>query len=100
MKSFYYRKLQENLSLIICSLFMAIFCVIISYPGIFYSDSYARVETADKIRGAISMLLAGQRDAIEIRSWITVIPSCLMAVCKMITGNIATYTFLQAFAFL
>lgn len=78
---------------------MAIFCVLISYPGIFYSDSYARVETADKIRGAVSMLLAGQRDAIEIRSWITVIPSCLMAVCKMVTGNIASYTFLQAFAF-
>ncbi|MBR5565039.1 MAG: hypothetical protein IKW08_02615 [Roseburia sp.] len=99
MKSFYYRKLQENLGLIVWSLVMAIFCVLISYPGIFYSDSYARVETADKIRGAISLLLAGQRDAIEIRSWITVIPSCMMAVCKMITGNIASYTFLQAFAF-
>ena len=98
-KSFYYQKLRENTGIIAWGLAMAAFCVLISYPGIFYSDSYARVETADKVRGAISMLFSGQRDAIEIRSWITVIPSFFMALSKIITGNIAGYTFLQAAAF-
>lgn len=97
--SYYYRKLKENLSLIVGSLVIAVFCVLISYPGIFYSDSYARVETADKIRASIGMLLSGERDTIEIRSWLTVIPSIFMVACKVIVGNIAGYTLLQAFAF-
>lgn len=97
--SYYMKKVRENSAIIAWSLLMAGFCVIISYPGIFYSDSYARVETADKVRAAISMLFSGQRDAIAIRSWITVIPSVFMAICKILTGNIAFYTFVQAFSF-
>lgn len=97
--SYYTQKVKDNLAIIVWSLLMTGFCVIISYPGIFYSDSYARVETADKVRAAISMLFSGQKDAIEIRSWITVIPSVFMAICKILTGNIAFYTFIQAFSF-
>lgn len=99
MNSYYVQKIKDNLAIIVWSLLMTGFCVVISYPGIFYSDSYARVETADKIRAAMSMLFSGQGDAIEIRSWITVIPSVFMAVCKILTGNIAFYTFVQAFSF-
>lgn len=84
--------------IVVCSLLMAGFCVIISYPGIFYSDSYVRVENADKIRAAISALFTGG-EAIEIHSWLTIIPSVFMAICKIVTGNIAFYTFIQAFFF-
>lgn len=98
--SFYYKKVRENAVIIFASLLIAMFCVLISYPGILYSDSYGRVDTADKVRVAINLLLSGQRALIEpIECWITLVPSVFIAIARMLTGNIATYTLAQSFAF-
>lgn len=98
--SFYYKKIRENSLLIFMSLLIAIVCVLISYPGILYSDSYGRVDTADKVRVAINLLLSGQYERIEpMECWITLVPSIFIALAKMLTGNIATYTLAQSFAF-
>jgi len=98
--SFYIKKIKENSGLIIWSLLIAVFFLLISYPGILYSDSYGRVDTADKLRNSINLLLAGRRNEMPlIECWITLVPSIFIAASKMLTGNIAAYTFAQCFSF-
>ena len=98
-KSYYIQKLKENMNIIIISFLMALFCTFITYPGVWYSDSYTRVSFADTILDCMRKFFMGQRNSIVASSWLTVIPSFYMAICKFLTGNIATYTFLQATLF-
>ena len=98
--SFYWKKVKENFLLIFFSFFVSVGCVLISYPGIFYSDSYGRVWIADELRTSIKLLLTGQADLMETTEcWFSVVPSFLMAICRGFTGNLATYTLAQSFSF-
>ena len=58
-ESFYRKKVNENITIIFSSILIAIACVFISYPGIFYSDSYGRIDMADEFRNSINLLLTG-----------------------------------------
>lgn len=99
-ESFYKKKLNENIAIIMVCLIVAILCLLISYPGILYSDSYGRVDTAKKLRESINLLLAGRRSEMPlIECWITMVPSVFIALSIMFTGNIAAYTLAQCFSF-
>ena len=98
-QSFFVQKCKENKNLIIASLILAIICTFITYPGIWYSDSYSRVDFSDTVLDCIKKVLLGQRVSINVSSWLTVVPSFYIAICKFFTGNIAMYTFFQATLF-
>lgn len=87
--SYYYKNLCRYSRVFFLSMILAICCTLITYPGIFYSDSYTRIHISTEI-------MYGDKD---IHSWLTPVPSYFMAVCTFLTGNIAFYTFLQAFVF-
>lgn len=78
---------------------LSIICTIITYPGIFYSDSYVRLEFSNEIIDALKEIMLGNRSDINMESWLTVVPSFFIAICKLITGNIAFYTVMQSFMF-
>ena len=78
---------------------LALLCTLISYPGIWYSDSYVRVTTGEAVLNAIVKTLTGQRFPLETGNAFTIIPSFFMAVSQGLTGHVALYTFMQAFAF-
>ena len=98
-KSFYIQKIKNNKNIIIGSLFLAILCTLITYPGIWYSDSYGRYNMSLTIGKCLKMILNGQRNLINVSCWLTVVPSFFMEFFKVITGNIAAYTVFQAFMF-
>ena len=98
-KSFYIQKIKNNKNIIIGSLFLAILCTLITYPGIWYSDSYSRYNMSLTIGKCLKMILNGQRNLINVSCWLTVVPSFFMEFFKVITGNIAAYTVFQAFMF-
>lgn len=97
--SFYVQTIKDNKNLIICSIVLALICTFISYPGIWYSDSYSRVGAVNVVYNCAWKVVTGHRSEIVASSWITIVPSFFMAACKLITGNIASYTCLQAFVF-
>ncbi len=78
---------------------LALLCTLISYPGIWYSDSYVRVTTGGAVLNAVVKTLTGHRAPLETGNAFTVIPSFFMAVSQGLTGHVALYTFVQAFAF-
>ena len=78
---------------------LALICTLISYPGIWYSDSYVRVTTGQAVLNAIIKTLTGQRFPLETGNAFTIIPSFFMALSQGLTGHVALYTFMQAFAF-
>lgn len=98
-KSFYIKKMKENSSIWAWSIMLALLCTLISYPGIWYSDSYGRVDYANVVLSCGWKVLTGQRSSISAQSWVTIIPSFFMAASKAVTGNVVGYTCLQAFAF-
>ena len=76
--SFYLKKIKNNKNLIFFSLVLAVLCTLITYPGIWYSDSYGRYNMALSIGKSIKMILNGQRNLINISSWLTIVPSFFM----------------------
>ncbi len=70
------------------ALLLAVILTFITYPGIIYSDSYSRLGFAT------SILQGGYHS-----TWLTPIPSFVMAFCYHFVNNWAFYTFLQAFFF-
>ena len=78
---------------------LALLCTLISWPGIWYSDSYVRVDTASAILDAIAKTLTGHRYHLETGNWFTVIPSFFIAVSLGLTDRAVLYIFGQAFAF-
>ncbi len=73
----------------IYALILSITLTLITYPGIFYSDSYVRLDYAKYL------LQGGTYDI-----WLTPTPSLLMAICYFFVNNWAFYTFLQSFFFM
>lgn len=79
----------------LCMFFLAVgmglLCTIITWPGIFYSDSYGRWQMA---RDLTKLNFATQDD------WLSVPPQLFMAaVYWLFGGSYAAYTFLQATAY-
>lgn len=80
-----------NKNIIIISLLLAIICTLISYPGFLYTDSYTRIENAQKL------LEINKPETII--SWLTTIPSFSIALSLKLVGNISLYTLTKAFLF-
>lgn len=99
-QNYYVRKLDENRGILFCALVLALLCTFISYPGIWYSDSYGRVNFANVIKKDAKLLLTGEGISEASQNWLTVVPSFFMAISKYLTGHVALYTFAQSFAFL
>ena len=78
---------------------LALLCTFVTYPGIWYSDSYVRVETGKAAFNAVVKTLIGQGRPLQTRNHFTLIPSFAMIPSLAITGHVGLYTFLQAFAF-
>ncbi len=78
---------------------LALFCTFVTYPGIWYSDSYVRVETGKAAFNAVVKTLTGQGRVLETRNHFTLIPSFAMIPSLALTGHVGLYTFVQAFAF-
>ena len=78
---------------------LALLCTLISYPGIWYSDSYVRVATGNAILEAVIRTIKGQRMPLYTDNAFTVIPSFFMAISQLLAGHTGLYTFAQAFAF-
>ena len=78
---------------------LALLCTLISYPGIWYADSYVRVATGNAVLQAVIRTLKGQRMPLYTDNAFTVIPSFFMAVSQLLVGHTGLYTFAQAFAF-
>ena len=93
--------LEKNVyrPILMLSLFLALLCTFITYPGIFYSDSYVRVHTGYAVLNSIVKTITGHRMILETGNAFTVIPSFLIAVSYGLTGHVGFYTFFQAFLF-
>ncbi len=99
MKGYYARRIAANRAVWLGSAVLALLCTLISYPGIWYSDSYVRVTTGSAVLAAVVRTLTGQRAPIFTGNAFTVTPSFFMAVSQGLTGHVALYTFAQAFGF-
>lgn len=97
--TYYGRKARENRSVWCWSGLLALLCTFISYPGIWYSDSYVRVATGSAVLNAVVKTLTGHRFVLETGNAFTVIPSFFLAASLGMTGHVGVYTFVQAFSF-
>lgn len=78
---------------------LALLCTLISYPGIWYSDSYVRVATGNAVLHTVLNTLLGRGAPLDTGNAFSVIPSFFMALSIGATGHVGLYTFAQAFAF-
>ena len=60
----------------------------ITYPGIWYSDSYQRAKTA--------VQLLSQPDHSSMGSYLSLLPELVIDLCLEFTGSYAFYTWMQA----
>ena len=60
----------------------------ITYPGIWYSDSYQRAKTAVE--------LLSQADHASMGSYLSLLPELVIDLCLELTGSYAFYTWMQA----
>ena len=97
MRSLYLNALRNRKTVWAWSLILAIACTFISYPGIWYSDSYVRVTTAEAVANAIEKTLIGRGKPLETGNAFTVIPSFFMALSYAAMGQFGLYTLIQAF---
>ena len=98
-EGYYGKRIADSYSLWLWSAGLALLCTFISYPGIWYSDSYVRVTTGNAVLNAMVKTLTGHRAPLDTRNAFTVIPSFFMAISQGLTGHVGLYTFGQAFAF-
>ena len=96
---YYGIRIRHCQSIWLWSAVLALLCTFVTYPGIWYSDSYVRVETAKAAFNAVVKTLIGQGRPLETRNHFTLIPSFAMIPSLALTGHVGLYTFLQAFAF-
>ncbi len=96
--SFFRKRFGECRAIWLLSAVLALLCTLITYPGIFYSDSYVRVTTGGAVLNSVIKTLQGRPFTLETHNAFTVIPSFFMAFSLGLTGHVALYTFLQAFS--
>lgn len=78
---------------------LSLICTLITYPGIWYSDSYHRINLSTNLLRNLYLMGTGHGAEVSEQSWLTVVPSYFMAVSKALTWQYGLYTFAQAFAF-
>ncbi len=98
-ESSFYKELCENKGIIFSAFLLGIVCTLVSYPGIFYSDSYTRAEYARNLIPHIKAIFSGLPSEKPMECWLTLTPSLFMACSKYLCGSFALYTFLQASLF-
>ncbi len=96
---YYGKRLADCQVLLFWCAVLALLCTFITYPGIWYSDSYVRVTTGNAVLNAVAKTLSGQRVSVETGNPFTLIPSFFMAFSQGLTGNVGLYSFGQAVAF-
>lgn len=93
--SVYWRWINNNKGMIFACVIISTFLCFLSYPGIIYSDSYSRIDSALGIKSAIQALFNAQSDYTGMKMWITVLPSFFIMLSIEIVGSIVLYTFVQ-----
>lgn len=81
------------------SALLALLCTLITYPGIWYSDSYVRVTTGYAVMNSVKTTFTGHPAPLYTHNAFTVIPSFFIGLSLVTTGHPALYTFFQAFGF-
>ncbi|MBQ3705671.1 MAG: hypothetical protein II888_04380 [Clostridia bacterium] len=99
LRGYYGRRLVSCRHIWCWSFVLALLCTLITWPGVWYSDSYVRVNTGNAILNTLINLLHGRRVPLETDNAFSVLPSFFMALSIGLTGHVSLYTFLQAFAF-
>ncbi len=97
INSAYIAFLKKRKTMILVSLFIAVFLTILTYPGILYSDSYSRIGYAQNFRLWIHNLFEGNTSLVQDGVWLTLEPSFFIYLSLRLTGNISMYTFMQCF---
>lgn len=67
---------------------------LIGYPGVLYSDSYQRWDTAKNLTTCLSHLKCD-----NVFSWVSITPQFFMSLFYLVPNSIAMFTFIQAFLF-
>ena len=75
INSAYITFLKKRKTMILVSLFIAVFLTILTYPGILYSDSYSRIGYAQNFRLWIHNLFEGNTSLVQDGVWLTLEPS-------------------------
>ena len=79
-EGYFGKRLAGCRTLFFWSAALALLCTFISYPGIWYSDSYVRVSTGHAVLNAMAKTLTGHRMPLETGNPFTLIPSFFMAL--------------------
>ena len=98
-RGFFGKRAAEHRGIWLGSAGMALLCTLITYPGIFYSDSYVRVTTGHAVLNQVIGVLKGGGGSLNTGNGFTLIPSFFMAGSIWLSGTVGLYAFLQAFAF-
>ena len=98
-QSAYIRWIIKQRNILLLAICISAFLTILTYPGILYSDSYVRIELADKIDLILSSIISEEFGFEVVYAWLTVVPSLFILLSKKIVGSISLYTFFQSFMF-
>ena len=98
-RGYFGKRIRACRSVWLWSAVLALLCTLITYPGIFYSDSYVRVTTGHAVLSNVILTLKGRGTPLDTGNGFTLLPSFLMAFSIWLCGTVALYTFFQAFLF-
>ena len=98
--SFYVSMIKNNKTVIGMCFLISAFLVLLTYPGVIYSDSYTRIGMADEIEKWVHAFFRGHTDLTEGKTWLTITPSYFIELSNQFVGSVALYTFFHAFCFL
>ena len=99
-ESIYVKWVKKNIGLICLCAFISAFICILTYPGIMYTDSYARTNMTTDLKLSLEAFLFGHSEMNAFSAWITIIPSFFILLSKEIAGSVVLYTYLQCFFFI
>ena len=74
-ESIYVKWVKKNIGLICLCAFISAFICILTYPGIMYTDSYARTNMTTDLKLSLEAFLFGHSEMNAFSAWITIIPS-------------------------
>ena len=95
--SYYHKAVVRNKRAICIALLFACFLTFLTYPGIMYTDSYARVTMAENIKQWLHLVISGNRNMVDAASWLTVVPSYFIGISTHMVGSVVLFTFAQVF---
>ena len=81
-QSAYIRWIIKQRNILLLAICISAFLTILTYPGILYSDSYVRIELADKIDLVLSSILSEEFGFEVVYAWLTVVPSLFILLSK------------------